>query len=125
MIRGSPAERIFPKSLLFKARTGLFGFKWFGMLNASARNSTDCRSDTRNFRVRPMLSVMNPGPWMFREALPHTPSAGRAKAAGFSQPLTPLLGKYGSGSTWFARSIPKPVPNDVLNPDVGAKYVPD
>ena len=56
------------------------------MLKASARNSTDCRSVTRNFRVRPMLSVMNPGPWMFREALPHTPSAGRANAAQFSGP---------------------------------------
>src|SRR5438128_614334 len=86
MVRPAAAGRIFPKFGSVKVVLGLFGFTWFGMLNASARNCMDCFSRIRNTRVRPMSILMLPGPRIFREPMvPYVPSAGCTNAAGLSQ----------------------------------------
>src|SRR5216117_668925 len=99
MIRESIALVDLPNVWLFKTMLGLFGFTWFGRLNASALNSTDWPSLIWNLRVRPISSWMIPGPRRLLAAFPYTPEAGRANAAAFSQPSRFLLGRYGSAST--------------------------
>src|SRR5207248_11625470 len=84
--RAAAAGTIFPKLVAVRAGVGadvvveafgLFGFTWFGMLNASARNCMDCFSPSRNTRDRPMSILILPGPTMLRvPRFPYDPVAG-------------------------------------------------
>src|ERR1051326_1668520 len=86
MVRPSAADRILPKLGSVRVGVGadvgvgwfgLFGFTWFGKLNASARNCMDCFSLIRNTRVRPMSILILPGPRIFPEPrFPYVPVAG-------------------------------------------------
>jgi len=86
MILGSAAFRIRPKLGSLSDVTGFNGFTWFGALNASARNSSDCRSVTLNVRVSPKSIRMLPGPVTLAAWIsgPYVPSNGVVNAAGFS-----------------------------------------
>ena len=86
MILGSAADRIRPKLGSLSDVTGFNGFTWFGALNASARNSSDCRSVSLNVRVRPISIRMLPGPVTFAAWIsgPYAPRTGVMNAAGFS-----------------------------------------
>src|ERR1700739_745338 len=99
MILGSAAFRIRPKLGSLSDVTGFNGFTWFGALNASARNSTDCFSVRRNVRVKPISMRMLPGPLTFAAWIsgPYAPSTGVMNAAGFSHWLIDFVSAYGDG----------------------------
>src|SRR6266850_1985931 len=103
MIRGSAAATDLPNIGLFRVLLGFKGFTWFGALNASARNSSDCPSRIWNLRVKPRSKLISPGP-RSSAAFPyphdsvtalHIPVAcvGTANAPMFSHPSLFLLGR--------------------------------
>ena len=85
-IRGSAAVVILPKLALVRIVPGFPGFKWFGRLNASARNSIDWFSRTGNVRVSPIFKVTLPGPRiLLLPRFPYVPKAGCANAAALTE----------------------------------------
>src|SRR5438093_8891708 len=135
MIRGSAAALDLPNVWLLRFALGFMGFTWFGALNASARNSSDCPSRTWNLRVKPRSRLISPGPRSWA-TFPyphdsvmglHIPVAcvGTANALMFSHPSLFLLGRKASARTWLARPLSDVPVNAVSTPLETLNDVPD